>query len=297
MSANQPSQLRNTHVSIVGLGLMGGSLALALKSHVGRLSAVEIDRRTRLMAVEKEIVDEATDDVKAGISRADLVILATPVSAILEIIAALPRWRREGCTLLDLGSTKREICAAMDRLPPAFGAMGGHPMCGKESSGLSFAEADLYRDQTFVLCRTERTDAATERMVLSLLDVIGASPLVLEPEEHDRLVATVSHLPYFLAALLMEQATEVRELEKDLWSVSASGFRDTARLSGSNAHMLKDIVQTNRGPILQALKGHSDSVGALIALLESGDDEALGAWLQARQREHDAYRRVYGDRR
>lgn len=297
MSASQTSQLRNTHICIVGLGLMGGSLALALKPHVRRLTAVETDKETRRRALAQGIVDDVTGEAESGVREADLIVLAAPVSAILEIVAALPGWRRRGCVVLDLGSTKRAVCAAMDKLPASFGALGGHPMCGKETSGLAHAEADLYRDQTFVLCRTARTDSQTEELVLALLSAINARPLFLQPEEHDRLVAVVSHLPYFLSALLMQQAAEVEEREEELWSVSASGFRDTARLSGSSAHMLKDIVQTNRGAIILALKRHADVLGALSALLESGDDEALGEWLRARQQEYETYRRARVQRR
>lgn len=297
MSASQPSQLRNKRICIVGLGLMGGSLALALRPHTHRLTAVERDEDTRRQALNRGIVDEATDNLQAGVRRADVVVLATPVSAILEILARLPDWRRDGCTVLDLGSTKREICAAMERLPSSFGAIGGHPMCGKETSGLAHAEVDLYRDQMFVLCRTVRTDEPTEAIVLGMMRVIGARPLFLQPEAHDRLVATASHLPYFLSALLMQQAAEVGQGEKALWSVSASGFRDTARLSGSSAHMFKDIIQTNREPILQALMRHADELEALIALLKSDDDGALGDWLRARQQEYESYRSARAHRR
>lgn len=276
---------------------MGGSLALALKPHVRRLTAVETDEETQQRAQVGGIVDAVTGDVTKGVNEAGLIIVATPVSVILDTLAALPTWRRDGSVVLDLGSTKREICAAMDRLPPSFGAVGGHPMCGKESSGLAHAEAQLYRNQTFVLCRTSRTDAATEEIVLALLDAIGARPLFLPAKKHDRLVATVSHLPYFLSALLMQQAAELGEREEELWSVSASGFRDTARLSGSSAHMLKDIVQTNREPILQALKEHADGLEILISLLEGGDDEVLGDWLRARQEEYESYRRTRAHRR
>lgn len=297
MSASQTPPLHSTRICIIGLGLMGGSLALALKPHAGRLTAVDTDEATRQQALAQGIVDEVMDDVASGVGEADLVVLATPVSAILDIIAALPGWRRKGCMVLDLGSTKQEICAAMDSLPPSFGAMGGHPMCGKETSGLARAEADLYRDQTFVLCRTARTDAGTESLVLTLLRAAGARALFLQPEEHDRLVAMVSHLPYFLSALLMQQAADAGERERELWSVSASGFRDTARLSGSSAHMLKDIVRTNRSAILRALERHADDLEALIALLESGDDETLGDWLRARQQEYERYRRARANRR
>ena len=285
-------ELQDAHVTIVGLGLMGGSLALGLKSHVRKLTAVELDRHTRRMARERDIVQEVTVDLRQGTAEADVIILATPVGAIRQIVEQLPHWRSRGCYLLDLGSTKRRICAAMDAMPRDFVAMGGHPMCGKESSGLAFAEETLYEGQTFVLCRTKRTNEALEYLALSMLDAVGAVPLFLEAEEHDRLVAKVSHLPYFISALLMQQAAAGAEQEKDLWSLSASGFRDTSRLAGSDPLMLYDIVETNRDAILRELRRYSTDFQEVIAMLDSDDDASLRVWLKARQDEHRRYRRA-----
>lgn len=297
MTAHQVPELTHAHVAIVGLGLMGGSLALALRPHVRKLTAVDVDADTRRMALERRMVDEALADVQEGIADADIVILATPVRTILAILAQLPRWRSQGCIVIDLGSTKGRICAAMDALPPEFAAIGGHPMCGKESSGLSFAQENLYRDETFILCRTRRTKEHTERLILSMLERIGAKPLFLPAEEHDRLVALVSHLPYFLAAFLMQQNAQAAASEGRLWEVSASGFRDTARLSGSQPRMLHDIVETNRVEILGVLRRHVSHVESLIKIVAEQEDAALRDWLQARQAEYDAYRRALRDRR
>lgn len=296
MNDRQTSELRNTQVTIVGLGLMGGSLALALKPYVTAITAVDVDEATRRMALDQGLVDRAVADVAEGVGEADLVVLATPVGAILEMIEELPRRRPDGCIVLDLGSTKRQICEAMEAMPTQFEAMGGHPMCGKESSGLPLAEAGLYRNQTFVLCRTGRSGEGAEQLILSLLARIGAKPLFLMPQEHDRLVAQVSHLPYFLAALLMQQAARAAEGDENVWKVSASGFRDTSRLSGSEPKMFRDIVATNRREILQVLRRHAADVDLLIELIEGEGDGPLWAWLRARQEESRSYRRAVGDR-
>jgi prephenate dehydrogenase len=190
--------------------------------------------------------------------------------------------------VIDLGSTKRAVVAAMSALPSPFAAIGGHPMCGKETAGLAAATADLYRGQTFVLCRVPRPtpSVAAEALALALVEAIGAHPLWLDAAEHDRLVAAVSHLPALAAAALMRGATDEAQ-----WSVSASGFRDAARLAGSDPRMMLDILLTNREAVLDALRAYQADLDSLRAALAQGDKVALAEWLAAAQVAHAAYRR------
>ena len=215
-------------VCVVGCGLMGGSLALALRPFLSHLTIV--DKNPNTLAATAWLADMVTDNVVAGIQAADVVVLATPVRAILQLLAELPGWRPEGCLVLDLGSTKQQICAAMAALPPAFAAIGGHPMCGKETAGFDMAASDLYQEQLFILCPHARTTPAIEKLARQIITYIGATPLLLSPHAHDKLVAGVSHLPYVVSAMLMQTAAAMAE--DQAWDVSASGFRDTARLAG-----------------------------------------------------------------
>lgn len=283
--------LKDVRVTIVGLGLMGGSLALALRPHVAQITAVDVDAETRRQALAGNIVDRAVTSLADGVRDAEAVILAAPVRTILEQVAALPRLRPDGCFVLDLGSTKEQICRALGELPAAFEAVGGHPMCGKETAGLAAAEADLYRGQTFVLCRTERTTPAGEALARLVVEAAGGRPRFLAPAEHDEVVALVSHLPYFVAAMLMEQGAAAAWENEHVWPVSASGFRDASRLSGTSAGMLRDVVLTNQAAILDQLRGYRDRVDDVISLLATGDEEQIEAWLAARQREYELYRR------
>lgn len=285
------SVLSSMRVTIVGLGMMGGSLAMALRPHVAHLTAVDVDEATREMALDTDLVDRATVDLEGGVRDADLLILAVPVGSIISILGQVPALRPDGCLVLDLGSTKGAICRAMGRLPQSFEALGGHPMCGKEVSGLRAAEADLYREQTFVLCRTRRTTPRAEAVCRAVVESVGATPLFLEPADHDRLVAVVSHLPYFVASLLMQRAAEAAREDARIWPVSASGFRDTSRLSGSGPEMFLDIVRTNREAILEQLYAYRGQLQEVIHLLQEGDDEAVRSWMAARHEEHQAYRR------
>lgn len=286
--------LQGKTVTIVGLGLMGGSLALDLRRQDAHLIAVERDVAARETALAQNLVDRATADVASGVQDADLVVLATPVGAILELLPGVAEACPDGCTILDLGSTKEAVVAAMDRLPAGTQAVGGHPMCGKEISGLAAAEPGLYAGQTFFLCQSTHTTREAAMQAEALAAAVGARPWWIGPVEHDKLVALVSHLPYFAAAVLMAEAAATASTGSPVWRATASGFRDTSRLAGSEPQMMGDITRTNRRAILAALRSYQGRLEEVVALLESGDDDALSAWLAARRQEHAAYRRAKG---
>ena len=284
--ATADNPLRTMRLVIIGLGLMGGSLAMALGEHAGELLAVERQPNTRQLALRQGIVRAAAEDLSADLLPIDLLVLATPVRAILDTLGRLPALLPGGCAVLDLGSTKREIVAAMDALPEQFTAIGGHPMCGRETSGLASAAADLYREQTFFLCRSRRTTPALEQTALALINAIGARPALIDAATHDATVAAVSHLPALLAAALMRVASE-----EQLWSASAAGFRDTSRLAGTDPRMMLDILLTNREAVLAALAGYESELAAVREALQQGDEASLVEWLAAAQVNYAAYRR------
>jgi prephenate dehydrogenase len=280
-------------ICIVGLGLMGGSLAQALAGQVGTLVGtligVETHAATRQLALRSGLFSRVTADLESGIADAEVVILATPVSTVLDILAQLPALRPAGCLVLDLGSTKATIGQAMAKLPPEFEAIGGHPMCGKETAGFAAADRALYQGQTFVLCPNERTTPAAEAFARRLVDLIGARPLFLEAGDHDQIVASVSHLPYLVAAALMHLAAS--QQDDRLWPVSASGFRDTTRLAGSDPRMMLDILLTNKTAVLEQIGCYQQTLSQLETLLESGDATELARWLDETQQQHSSYRR------
>lgn len=289
--------LATKKVTIVGLGLMGGSLALALHGRVGRLTAVERHAATRQQALQRQIVDQVTDNLALGVKAADVVIFATPVQTILHLMTELPHLRPEGCLVIDLGSTKSAISQAMSQLPSQFTAIGGHPMCGKEIAGLEAADETLYHNQTFILTRNKRTDDTAEALALELIEIIKANPLWLEPELHDQMVAAISHLPYLVSSVLMSVVAEQAEEgtgDERLWQVSASGFRDASRLSGSDPAMLRDILLTNQAAVLDQLAQYQARLTVVTALIQRGQEDEIAAWLQERQTEHAIYKQKKG---
>lgn len=262
---------------------MGGSLALALRGHCRELIGLEADPAVLAAALERGVVDRAAslDQLPA----CDVLVLAAPVRAIVAQLAALQRLPppAQPVVVLDLGSTKTEIVAAMAHLPAGYDPLGGHPMCGKEISGLAHAEAALFQGKVFVLVPLARTSPRALALAQALTAVVGAQSWVLAPDQHDKLAAYSSHLPYAVAAALVGAAARTGDAE--VWKMAASGFRDTSRLAASDVTMMLDILLTNRSAVLEALACYRGELDALMRQIEAGNADTLRAHLTTLQAE------------
>ena len=274
-------RLVDTHVVVVGLGLMGGSLAGALRGHCRRVIGVARREETIKTALERGLIDEGTIDPTAGLHRADVVVLATPVGVIMQQLTEIGPLLPAGCLLIDLGSTKTRIVKEMARLPDHVQPLGGHPMCGKEISGIAGADPGLYQGATFILTPLPRTSPAALALGRALVEAVGAQPLVLEPERQDYLTGTISHLPYLLACALVSTADDTTSADPAVWEIVAGGFRDTSRVAGSDATMMTDILLTNRDVILTAVDIYQRHLRNLARLIESGERKEILATLSA----------------
>ncbi len=270
------TRLADCRVGIVGLGLMGGSLALALKDACRSISGYDSDPDTITQAIERGIIHRSIDLRRDEV---DLLILAAPVSAILDWLDRVPAVFFGEFHLLDLGSTKARIVERMQLLPERISPLGGHPMCGKETSGLRAADGDLYRGCLFALTPLERTHSSTLRIVQELIATLHARSLLLDPQQHDRASAAISHLPYLMAATLVDAVVGLDDTAA--WTLAASGFRDTSRLAASDVTMLLDILKSNRAEVLTALDSAQESLQETIELIEREDWVELRAKLEA----------------
>jgi prephenate dehydrogenase len=273
----RPLPLKESRVAIVGLGLMGGSLAMALKARGGCRQVTGLVRR-REAAREAEaagVVDKASLDPAEALSDADMIIFSTPVRVIiLQMIEFAPLYKA-GAIITDMGSTKQAIVQAMANLPDRVHPVGSHPMCGKEQTGLAVAEATLYQDAPWILTPLPRTPPAALQQVRTLAEVVGAKPQVLAADRHDKLAAAISHLPYTLAATLVLTAQQVAAEDPAVWDVAASGFKDTSRVAASDVTMMLDILLTNQEAVRQMItlaQTHLDQFGQALA---AGDEESL----------------------
>lgn len=269
--------LGSLHISIAGLGLMGGSMALALRGCCKRLSGVEIDPDAKKFALEHELVENVISFEEA--LKSDLLLLAAPVKGILGMLSSIRQHNPSGpLVVMDLGSTKKQIMEAMQKLPEGCSPIGGHPMCGKETSGAENAEAGLYVERTFILTLLKRTSLRAREMALALVKAVGGKPVFLAADDHDRLAAFASHAPYLVAAALILAAEAAKD--ERVWQVAASGFRDTTRLAASNLEMMTDILLTNPAPVLEAIGSMQMKLDNLAVLIQNGDAQALQAALE-----------------
>jgi len=276
-----PFSLRGATVAIVGLGLMGGSLAKALHARNACRKILGITRNAaaRQAALSGAVVDAASADLTLA-AEADVIILATPARTILEQLPQVGAIARAGAVVMDLGSTKFEITRAMEALPAHVEPIGGHPMCGKETFGFDAADADLYHNAVFVLTPLGRTSASTLAFAKLLAVTLGARAVVLDPARHDRIVAAISHLPFALAATLMRTADELARADDLLYVLAASGFRDTSRLAAGDTTMMLDVLLTNHENVAAALRAYAQHLDELAELIGRQDETALRAILQ-----------------
>ena len=248
--------LSDSHITIVGLGLMGGSLAMALQGKCAGIAAVEIDSRTRRMGLERGLVQHVTESLFDGLKYADILILATPVRTILETLMELKELSEDTdktVLVLDLGSTKTEVTSAMTLLPNNLTGIGGHPMCGKETGGLEYADASLYQNAVFVLTPTNNPDNNMLGLARQIISEVGSIPIEMDAERHDKLAALTSHLPYLLACSLVAAVNSEGDIDPIIWEMVSSGFQDTTRVASSDVQMLTDILETNKEAIRNAL--------------------------------------------
>jgi len=254
--------LRDSTVGIFGLGLMGGSLAMRLKGQCARLIGFDSHLPTLELALSKKIIDLAESDSATCLPQMDSLILATPVPAIINILQQLPSLMPNPCIIMDLGSTKMDILREMNDLPSRFDVIGGHPICGKEKLGLENADADLYQNAPFVITPLARTTSRAKSAAKQIISAIGANLIEMTAEEHDRILASTSHLPFLVASTLS------RSTPRDFTPLIGPGFRSTSRLAGTPSHMMMGILKSNRENVLNAIQSFRYALTELESALQ-----------------------------
>lgn len=257
--------------AVVGTGLIGASVGLALRAAGWHVTGADRDPGVERAALAACALDAVGTDLDA-----ELTVVAVPVRAAPAVaLEALAR----GGVVTDVGSVKAPVVAAVDH--PRF--VGGHPMAGSEASGVAGARADLFDGAAWVLTPTSRTDPAAHALVHGVVRSLGADVVTLAPEDHDRLVATVSHVPHLTAAALMQLAASRAEQDAAVLRLAAGGFRDMTRIAAGEPGIWLDICTDNRNAILAVLDELIGTLGELRRIVADGDTEALHARLVAAQ--------------
>ena len=265
-------------VVIFGVGLIGGSFALALRKAeaVGEVVGFGRTKATLKKALEADIIDRIGDDVESEVSDADLVLLAVPVAQMADIFAQIAPHLGKDTLVTDGGSTKSDVvAAARANLGDKIGQfVPAHPIAGAEASGPAAAQEDLYLGKKVVLTPLQENDNDMLIRACAAWEACGAQIERLSPEQHDDVFAAVSHLPHMLAFALVHDLAQ-RDNHKLLLSFAASGFRDFTRIAASSPEMWRDICLANRDALLREMRQYADELFAMYEALESRDADRL----------------------
>jgi prephenate dehydrogenase len=284
-------------VAVIGTGLIGGSLALAAKEAGIAATVVGVARTdaTRRCAVQHGVVDEATADAREAAQSAALVYIATPLGSTEAVLRAIAPALAPDCLVTDAGSAKTGVVRSA-QAALAFPGMfvGGHPMAGAEKRGVQHARADLFRGRAYFLTPTEDTSQEALNRAKALVAGVGAEPLIASPEEHDDIVASISHVPHLAAAALMSLVARsgADAPRDDVTSLrlraAAGGFRDMTRVAASPAAMWREILQANREAVLHWLEAYAGELQQISTMIRGRDwaalEQLLAAASEARQR-------------
>jgi prephenate dehydrogenase len=265
-------------LAVIGVGLIGGSFALALKRSGLATSVVGYDRDPGAMerAVALGVIDTPVESAADAARGADLVLIAVPVRQTGGVLREIASALGPECVVTDVGSTKAEVVRlARESLRERFARfVPGHPIAGRESSGVESAVADLFRGARVVLTPAPETAADAHDMVRSCWEATGARVATATPEDHDRVFAAVSHLPHLLAFALVSEIAS-RPDSQELFGFAAGGFRDFTRIAASSPEMWRDIALQNRDALLAELDRYGARLAVFRALVEKGDGPAL----------------------
>jgi prephenate dehydrogenase len=265
-------------MAVVGVGLIGGSLARVLreKKEVDEIIGIGRSEANLRKAVELGVIDSFSQDPCVGVQGADLVFLATPVCSIAKVLATIAPFLSPGCVVTDGGSVKSEIVAACESLMPQGTCfIGAHPIAGTEKSGVVSSFATLYEGKRCIVTPTLNSDHNALQKVVGMWEAAGSEVVLMDAHKHDRVVAAISHLPHMVAYALVNAVEGYDRLDENILKYSAGGFRDFTRIASSDPVMWRDIALMNRDGILEMMDFFSKYFMQLRSLLESADGSGL----------------------
>jgi prephenate dehydrogenase len=278
-------------VSIIGVGLLGGSLGQALRKHKLAGEVVGCVRRKETITEAKRAgaVDSATLDFSAGVKGADLIILCTPIGQMRRTLQALRPHIKRGAIITDVGSVKGSVVRELESLAAKAGAhfVGSHPMAGSEKTGVSAARSDLYDGAACIITPTKKSNPKAVQTIQALWKALGARVVKLSPDKHDQLVARSSHLPHLLAAQLVNHTLGNGQPAQAL--LCATGFRDTTRIASGSPEMWRDIAVANRAHLAKSLGIFITELSALQKQVRAGNEKALARFFKQAKQRRDAW--------
>ncbi len=286
------SNFHSDRLVVIGVGLIGGSVAAALRraGKVRRVIGVGRGRANVARALELGVIDDAIEDIAAAVKGADAVLIAVPVQQNQRVLGALADALVPGTLVTDAGSTKQDFVAAVRRIVPRHLAsvVPGHPIAGAELTGVDAASSGLFDGRNVVLTPLEENLAAAVDRVEAMWKACGARVSRMTPERHDRVFSAVSHLPHMLAYTLVHMIAARPDAEA-LFGFAASGFRDFTRIAGSSAEMWRDIALANRESLLADIEAYQQQLAELARRLRQADGAEIERIFEAARSARNAW--------
>jgi prephenate dehydrogenase len=269
-------------IAVLGVGLIGGSVGLAARRRLdAEVAGYDPDPATLARAVDVEALDRTADDVADAVEGAEIVFCAAPVGALPSLVAKALAASGAGAAVTDVGSTKRALIAGLPEGEQRQRFIGGHPLAGAETSGVENARADLFEGARWYLTPTERSSGLLYDRLQRALSELGARPQAIDAEAHDRLMATVSHLPHVIANVLVQAAAATLAEESERLPEVGPSFRDTTRVAGANPAVWTDIFAANRDAVAAAIEQVASRLGDAAAMIRADDAGGVGEWHRA----------------
>lgn len=265
-------------ITVIGLGLIGGSLAWALKraGNVGVVYGVDIDDGAIDYAIREHIIDVGSRDLRDAVNNSDVVVIATYVGIIPKIAKSLASILSPNTAVTDVGSVKAKVVAEIERmLPKDVGFVGGHPISGTERSGIFHSSADLFKEKKCILTPTVNTNDESLVRVRKLWESIGAKVYTMTPEAHDRVFAYVSHLPHAVAYALLNSVASQDGGTSEIFNFAGGGLKDFTRIGESSPEMWSDILVANRENVLAAIVDFKSEIEKIRVAVEKGNLKRL----------------------
>ena len=265
-------------ITIIGLGLIGGSLALALKKNNPSIKIIGIDvcQENLKIAIERNAIDKGTIDAKEGVINSDIVFLATPISSMFEVAQEISPYLKNNCIISDVGSCKVEVIRLLGNiLPPSCHFIGGHPMAGSEQAGMIHADSYLFQNAVYVLTPQKNINEEAVELLQQIIQTTGANVIKIDPYRHDLIVAAVSHLPHLVAINLVNTVGEFAEQDNLTLALAAGGFRDTTRIAMGNETIWADIFRANMPMLLQVFDSFKNNLLMFESLILKAKHEEL----------------------
>jgi prephenate dehydrogenase len=269
--------MQDKKIAIIGLGLIGGSIAKALKDrlNITCITAVDNNESSIRQAIEEGYIQEGSTELNDSVYNSDIIFLCTPVKYTLEYLSLLYGNVKENCILTDTASTKKEIISYINSLdnPPCF--VGGHPMAGTEKAGFASSFSHLFENAYYILSPSKNSSKEAFELLTEIIKGIGAIPIKLDAKDHDIITATISHVPHVIASALVNLVRQSDSPERKMQVLAAGGFKDITRIASSNPQIWESIILSNRQEVKETLNKLVKTISTFIEYIDNNNSSNI----------------------